>query len=158
MNFFKTILSHIKSWFTSPHTLADEAHAAKMALDIASPGLILLLQQAGVDNPQVSRVADEVSQDLGLVSTALGQIAQGQAPAVEVVSVLETVKGNLASILDAGHIKNADLRARITSAYCAFVAEVEVIVNEFSNAGTAVPQPGPTGTVPPGNGLDPIQK
>ena len=135
MNFFKTVLNHIKQWFSSPKTLADEAHAASVAIKVVSPGLVLALQEAGVDNPEVASVSTEVANDLELVSNTLEQIAQGTAGAdatQTLVATLQGIKGNVGGILTAAHIKNPDLRAKVTNTYNAFEAEVEVIVQEFS--------------------------
>lgn len=131
MNFFKNILSHVKQWFSSPHTLADEAKSASMAVGLLAPGLVFALQQAGVEDPAYSRIATEVQSDLNTLHDVLSQIAEGKTPTVTVVSVLQSVKLKLSPILDMAHIKNADTRAKITNAYNAFEAEIEVIANEF---------------------------
>jgi hypothetical protein len=131
MNFFKHILSHVKQWFSSPHTLADEAHSASMALKIVAPGLIFALQSAGIDDPKYIEVTTEIEKDLDTLETTLEAIAEGKPPAVTVVSIIQSIKVNLQPILDLSHVKNPDLRAKITNAYNAFEAEVEVISAEF---------------------------
>lgn len=140
-SFFKTILAKIKSIFTSPQTLASEAHAADLTLKILVPGLVLALQEAGVSegSTQLTSIATEVETDLETVSTALEQVAAGQPVAPTIVSSLEAVKNNLAAIDTAAHIKNPTTKARVDAAVTAFINEAEVILGEFSAAGTASP-------------------
>jgi hypothetical protein len=132
---FKKLLAYVKQWFSTPKTLADEAHAAKMALDIAGPGLVLVLQEVGVTNPEIASVEGEVSADLGKLDTVLLGIQEGTGGAEEVISVLESLKTNLSPLLDSAHIKDAATRARVTAAYNALVAEVETIATEFAPKG-----------------------
>jgi hypothetical protein len=150
MNFFKHVLSYVKQWFSSPHTLADEAHSASIAIKIVAPGLVLALQEAGVQNAGLANVSTEVANDLDKLSNTLGQVAEGSGNVDEVVSVLESIKANLGDILTIGHIKNPELRARVVNAYNAFEAEAEVIVGEFTAAKAPVADP-PTKVPPAGS-------
>lgn len=134
MNIFKTILSHLKQWFSSPQTLDNEIKAAQVAVRIAGPGLVLLIQEAGSTSPEFANVDTELQADLTKLDTVLTSIQEGTGGAVEVESVLESVKTNLGPLLDAAHIKDATLRTRITDGYNAFVAEVEAIISELPPA------------------------
>jgi hypothetical protein len=140
MNFFKSILSHIKTWFSSPATLANEAHAAKMALDIAAPGLVLVLQEAGASDTsgEVQKVTTEISADLTNVDTILTGVANGttsgETAAQEIVTVLDSAKGNIGLVLAMAHIKNSAKVATITNTATAVINEVDTIIGEFSSA------------------------
>jgi hypothetical protein len=132
---FKKILAKIKSLFVgqSTPTLAAEAHSAELALNIAAPGVILVLQEAGVSegSAEVSEVATEVESDLSTVSTALASIQAGTNVSTTVVSALTSIKSNIGALLTAGHIKNPQTVQTVTNVTDAFIAEVETIISEF---------------------------
>ena len=133
---FKKILAKLKSLFAgqSTQTLASEAHSAELYLNLAAPGVVLVLQEAGQSegSTEVASVATEVEKDLSLVSTGLSQIAAGQNASSTVVSALESIKSNIGGLLAAGHIKNPKTVQTVENVTNAFVAEVETIISEFS--------------------------
>lgn len=133
---FKKILAKIKSLFAgqSTQTLASEAHSAELYLNLAAPGVVLALQEAGASegSAEVSSVASEVESDLSLVSTSLGQIAAGTDASSTLVSALNSIKSNIGGLLAAGHIKNPQTVQTVTNVTNAFIAEVETIISEFS--------------------------
>ena len=135
-----SIFSSILGWFKhtlagqNPQTLAAEAHAAQIAINLLTPGLVLTIQQAGAteSSADVTKVATEVSNDLNTLSKALSDIQAGKDASATVVATLESVKANLQSLLAAGHIKNPQTAAKVTNVVNAFVAEAEVLIAEFS--------------------------
>lgn len=133
---FKKILAKIKTLFAgqSAPTLASEAHSAELYLNLAAPGVVLVLQEAGQSegSTEVASVATEVEKDLSLVSTGLSQIAAGTNASSTVVSALNSIKANIGEILAAGHIKNPKTVQTVTNVTNAFVAEVETIISEFA--------------------------
>lgn len=133
---FKKILAKLKSLFAgqSAPTLASEAHSAELYLNIAAPGIVLALQEAGQSegSTEVANVAAEVEKDLSLVSSSLSSIQAGTNVSTTVVSALNSIKSNIGALLTAGHIKNPQTVQTVTNVTNAFIAEVEVIISEFS--------------------------
>ena len=141
MNIFKSILSYFKTHFSHLDTqsLASEAHAAQLALNLAAPGLVLALQEAGASDAsgETQKVTAEISSDLTTVSTLLSDIQQGKPVAQEITSALESLKSNLGAVLTLAHIKDPKTVATIENTTNAVIAEVETILGEFAPAATA---------------------
>lgn len=138
MNWFKSILSYLKTHFAGQNTqtLASEAHSAQLYLNLAAPGLVLVLEQAGASDAsgETQKVTSEISTDLSTVSNLLGDIQAGKPVQQEIVSALESLKSNLGAVLALAHIKNQATVATIENTANAVVAEVETIIGEFTPA------------------------
>ncbi|HKF46338.1 MAG TPA: hypothetical protein VKB38_03205 [Terracidiphilus sp.] len=135
-----SIFSSILGWFKhtlpgqNPQSLAAEAHAAQIAINLLTPGLVIAIQQAGASesSADVTNVATQVSNDLNTLSKALSDVQAGKNASATVVSALNSIKANLQSLLAAGHIKDPKTVATITTIVNAFVAEADAVSAEFS--------------------------
>lgn len=138
-SFFKHIRDFFAQHFSHATTssIASDAHAAKLALELVTPGLVLALQSAGVEggSAQVQNVVNEIVRDLGDVETALAAIQSGQPVPDTLRASLESLKTNLPALLADAHIKNAQTFATIQNTATAVINEVEVILNELYPAG-----------------------
>jgi hypothetical protein len=136
MNFFKSILSYLKTHFAGQNTqtLASEAHSAQLYLNLAAPGLVLALQEAGASDAsgETLKATSEISTDLSTVSTLLTDIQDGKPVQQEIVSTLESLKSNLGAVLALAHIKDQKTVTTIENTANAVIAEVETIIGEFA--------------------------
>ena len=139
MSFFKTI----ENWWTkvfhgfSNPNLPAVFHNAASAIQLVAPGLVYILQLAGQKeaSAEVTKVANEVTTDLGVLSQLFVQGQTGVATVSgRIVAILEDIKANLQGLLAAGHIKNADTIQQVTNAVNAFIAEAEVVIGMLPQA------------------------
>ena len=137
---FKKILAKIKSLFAgqSTATLASEAHSADLYINLAAPGVVLVLQEAGESegSTEVANIATEVETDLNTVATELNAIQTGGTNTATLVSALNSIKSNIGGLLAAGHIKNPKTVQTVENVTNAFIAEIETIISEFAPAAT----------------------
>jgi len=126
MSFWSSVENFFKQF-----THANWAHTASVALSLAGPPAILIVQETlgSADAAQTTSVINEIQTDLATVSQLLSQAQSGDTSVKgQIRSLLGSIQANLASILADAHVKNSANAAKITSLVNAFSEEITVVL------------------------------
>ena len=135
MNFF----SKAYSWFKQHVLNTTWEHSAIVALNVAAPFVTDLVAMYGSEGQaaDATAVLNEIKTSLGTATLVLTQLQAGTASG----SALEQLKGTLGvvatslpALLAAGHIKDADLVAKITNTTNLVVGEVNAVISAIPAA------------------------
>jgi hypothetical protein len=110
---------------------ANWAHTASVALSLAGPPAILILQETlGPANAtEASAVLSQVQTDLATVAQLLAQAQTGDTTVKgRIVSLLQALQANLTTLLNDAHVKNSANAQKITNLVNAFVEEITVVL------------------------------
>ena len=111
---------------------ANWAHTASVALSLAGPPAILIVQQtlgAG-DASEATAVISQIQKDLADVSQLLSHAQSGRSTSskAQIVALLNAIQANLQTLLADAHVKNSANAAKITSLVNAFSEEITVVL------------------------------
>jgi hypothetical protein len=135
MSFF----TKVANWFKTHVLNVTWEHSAIVALNVAAPFIEDLVAMYGSEGQaaDATAVLNEIKTSLGTATLVLTQIQAGTASG----SALDQLKGTLSvvttalpALLAAGHIKDADLVAKITNTTNLVVGEVNAVISAIPAA------------------------
>jgi hypothetical protein len=141
MNFLKRVESFFGRLFGHAPSVLQKLSSA---VSFAGPVIVLVAQEtAGPEyGDEVANIVGEVKTGLATASAVIASSHSGTpAPSViqAIAGVISGVNENLNGLLAAGHIKNADTKAKVT----AIVGEFAAVLSELAPPPAPAPAPAP---------------
>lgn len=124
------------------HIPQDEATALTTVNYLAPLVLTVIACADAPLLPVIAPIITEVQQAL----TAVAVVLRAGGPQTTVASFLDSIKANLASLLQAGEVKNSASAAKITGIVTEVITEVESLIAVFTPAPVTLPAPAVTTT------------